>query len=101
MLYVEFLETTPWGPQVQVVVGRAILDPGASEVRFEGIPQNWVKEMQERGLRTGGAERLFPRDGLRFLAGLKFQYTGSMIRATDVKECKDWTGTGVPGGEGT
>ncbi|MBE3064120.1 MAG: hypothetical protein IMZ69_03770, partial [Spirochaetes bacterium] len=76
MLYVEFLRTVWPG---QEVMGRAVLDPGTSEVRFEGIPQRWVKEMQQRGIQIWGGQRLFPRDGLRFLAGLKVQFTGSHV----------------------
>ena len=87
--YVEFLETTPKGPQVQVVMGRAILDPGGDEVRFEGIPQDWVEEMQRDGINIGGGRHVFPNQGMEFLSGLRIQYTGSHIRATDVKESSE------------
>jgi hypothetical protein len=82
--YVEFLKTMRTGRQE--VMRRAILDPGANEVRFEGIPQYWMESMQQRGIQIWEGQRLFPHEGLRFLRGLKVQYTGSMIRATDVQE---------------
>lgn len=80
MPYVEFLRTTRDGKQE--VAGRAVFD--GSGVTFEGLDPGWVEELQQEGIRVPGG-RLYPAQGMEFLRGLRIQYSGSYMRATEVK----------------
>jgi hypothetical protein len=80
--FVEFLETTESG---QVVIGRAVLQSD-EVVRFEGLAPSFRENMQQHGIIVGpNKQRRFPTDGLKFLEGLKVEFSGTYLRATDVQ----------------
>ena len=57
------------------------------EVRFKGKHAEHYEYDLEVGIFTPVGKRgkvVYPRDGLKFLKALKFQYTGSRVRASDV-----------------
>jgi len=62
------------------------------EVRFKGIHGKHYKDDLEVGVFTVVGKRgkvLYPKDGLKFMKALKFQYTGSAVRASDVMTVPD------------
>jgi len=85
MKYVEILSFTGKEPkklgEVQLV---------DNEVVFEGFSQKML-EILKQGVYAPGAsdmQRYTPKDKLKFLEALKFEFSGSAVRATDVKERK-------------
>lgn len=77
---VKFLLTTFEGKQEQM--GFAILV--GKRVNFVGLSEVLVEELK-RGI-SNGKVRYKPKDGIKFLRGLKYAFTGSLVRATDVLE---------------
>ena len=54
-----------------------------------------LQESLERGiLKLGGEEHLTVHDGYRFLENLKYEFSGAMVRATDVQTIRVQEGGG-------
>lgn len=80
MQTVKFLVTTEKG---QEEAGYAALKDG--KIIFEGLSVQLIEDLK-RGI-IGYREKVYkPEDGIDFLRNLKYAFTGSLIRATDIKE---------------
>jgi len=80
MKEVEFYRTVDSGKQG--LDGKALLIEG--KVVFRDLPGKLIAELRE-GIRTKSGF-IYPDDGIRFLEVLKFAYSGSRLRASDVIE---------------
>ena len=55
------------------------------EVTLHEMTDHFIKEIQEKGIRTVYAAKpvnLFPGDGEAFMNGLRYQFSGSYLGAT-------------------
>lgn len=87
MKYVTINRTTESGPEE---IGRVVLDDGV--ITFQGdFTKNMVEDMREGVRDPESGTNFTPKSGIRFLKVLKFKFSGSMIRATDVIEVKTVT----------
>ena len=75
---VKFLKTVQDG---QVECGRVIFDD--REVKFKGLEDHFIKSLKH-GILGRYGKRYNPSDGIEFLENLKYEFTGSYLRATDV-----------------
>lgn len=82
MKFVEIYRTTDDG---QELMGKVVLE--GVKIRFEGLPQKMVDSFYEGGI-MGLAEvgPVAPQDGEIFLEMLRYQFSGSRIRASQVME---------------
>ena len=50
--------------------------------------ENFVKSLEKDGIMdySNPAEKLFPKDGLKFLEQLKFNFQSGYLNASDIKE---------------
>ena len=78
MKAVEFYMTTD--NSEQRLIGKVLLIEG--KVVFRDLPGKLIAELRE-GIR-GKGNFVYPNDGIRFLEVLKFAYSGSRLRASDV-----------------
>jgi hypothetical protein len=77
---VEFYLTTYKG---QEKIGEVIYD--GEKVHFEGLPSKMVKNLIEKGVwMTPKKGPFFPKDGRIFLEALRYEYSGSYLRASRV-----------------
>jgi len=84
MKFVEFYETTAEG---QVLMGR--VEFVNNKIQFSGLPDRFVKILHEGIIAPPIKEgRLYPKDGLLFLEGLPYEFSGSYVRASKVRERK-------------
>lgn len=66
--------------------GRVILEDG--NVSYEGLTPHFIKEMNDFGVigYPPSAGPIFPKDGAKFLEALQREFSGSMLRASAVRE---------------
>ena len=82
MKFVEIYRTTADG---QVLMGRVELVN--NRIQFSGLSDKFVKILHEGIIAPPiKKERLYPKDGLLFLEGLQYEFTGSYARASKVNE---------------
>jgi hypothetical protein len=78
--YVEIISFTSDPPrklgEVQLVDG---------EILYKDLPKKLVDDLK-RGIAGWGGEWIMPSQKLKFLENLKVEFSGSAMRATDVKE---------------
>jgi len=81
MKRVEFYRTIDDG---QETIGVAFLR--GDKVSFKDLPTKLIEELR-KGIRGKIQGHLFyPKDGVKFLEALKYAYSGSILRASDVME---------------
>ena len=83
MKIVKFLHTVEVG---QVEGGRVLWD--GKEVRYEGLEDHFIEDLRN-GILGHKGKQYKPSDGIVFLENLKYEFTGSYLRATDVIEEPD------------
>ncbi len=54
-------------------------------ITFRELPTKFVDRIREDGIKGDDAEVFFPEDGIRFLEALRYRFSGSMLRASEVK----------------
>ena len=54
-------------------------------VTYDGLSPNYIRDFEKYGIYVGN-KTFYPKDGLTFLENLKYAYSGSVIRATDMEE---------------
>lgn len=79
MKYVEFYKVTEKGTEVQ---GTALLKN--DKVMFKNMPKRFVDIMKKDGIIVKG-KVVKMKEGIKFLKGLKYEFSGSRFRASDVK----------------
>lgn len=77
---VKFLETNDDG--TQSVAGTVMFDGG--EVTFQDISPPNIRYFERTGILIG-SKTIYPKDGLKYLENLKFAFSDSRFRATDVE----------------
>ena len=80
MKVVKFLKTVEDG---QVESGKVVL--GSNGIRYEGLNDGFIESL-ESGILGQYGKRYKPSDGIEFLENLKYEFTGSYLRATDIIE---------------
>ena len=78
MKFVEFYKTIENG---QAIIGKAVLDNG--KVILGGLPEKLVVQLKE-GIKVDREKKVFPNDGIGFLAALAKNFSGSYLRASKV-----------------
>jgi hypothetical protein len=81
MNYVEFFSTVEGGKQI--LLGSVVFS--GSKIGYLGLSEELVGTIKS-GIRVAGGKKLLPKDGMRFLEGLKHAFSGSYLRASEVKE---------------
>ena len=81
MRWVEFYSYTTGEQQT---IGKALLQ--GNVIRFEGLRDEVIQDFYDNGIRKAPNRKgtVFPKDGLLFLKSLRYEFTGSMFRASDV-----------------
>lgn len=84
--YVDILQTRSKGQvrvaRVRVVRGKLKLE------KSQGCP-DWLEEHLTRGVMGKRGKWLSPTDGEKFLSALKYEFSGSYFRATDVTSASE------------
>lgn len=68
----------------QRVVGEVRLTDNGN-ISLRDLPETLRKDMR-KGVSGKGGKQYQTKDGIKFLRALKYQYSGSMLRASDVIE---------------
>ena len=55
------------------------------QMTYDGLSTNTIRDFEKYGINAKD-EILYPNDGLKFLEGLKYEFSGSIIRATNVED---------------
>lgn len=67
-----------------VPAGRVVLEGGT--IRYEDLNEKFIATLNEGIIGRAADGVLYPADGLRFLEGLQREFSGTMIRASEVYE---------------
>ena len=78
---VNFLITTISG---QEVAGSIFFD--GKRMMAKGIGKDILKEARRIGIRDFNGEVFYPKDGMKFMHRLKYVYSGSYLRATEIQK---------------
>jgi len=81
MKTVEFYRTIDEG---QEIIGVAFLR--GDKVSFKDLPTKLTGELREGIRERASMTLIYPKDGVKFLEALKYAYSGSILRASDVIE---------------
>lgn len=84
MKVVEFYSTTEDG---QESAGQVVMD-NTGKIFFAGMSKALIETLKN-GVRGPKGKRLVPKDGIKFLEALQFEFTGSYLRASEVKAGKE------------
>ena len=84
MKYVGIYDVTDTGSELRGII---VLTDG-NEIKFLNLSEAFVEDAVQYGIVGKLGKRYFPKDGLAFLENLKYEYHGSRMYASDVKESK-------------
>ena len=79
----EYIEIYSFTTGKQETVGYIELEDNM--VTFRELPTKFIDRILEDGIKGEGAEVFFPDDGIKFLEALRYHFSGSMTRASEVK----------------